>query len=122
MKKILVIDDEVATRRLVMFTLKSLGITVEGAGDGATAFQLVADHDFDLIFVDINLPDVDGFTLLGNLREHLGDVSVPMIVFTARNNPSDEALAHELGAADFLYKPFSTQELRQIVSHHLELG
>jgi two-component system, OmpR family, response regulator len=120
MAQIMVIDDEVATRRLVSFTLKSLGVTVEGAGDGTTALQLAAEHDFDLVLVDINLPDIDGFTLFQQLRTQLPEI--PMLLFTARNNPDDEAYAQELGAAGFLYKPFSTQELRQLVTQHLDPG
>lgn len=119
MKRLLVIDDETATRRLIGFTLKSLGIDVVGAADATSGLEMAASQEFDMMLVDINLPDIDGFTLFQKLQ--LNHRDIPIIIFTARNNPDDEAYAQELGAAGFLYKPFSTQELRQLVSHHLTL-
>ena len=120
MSQLLVIDDEIATRRLVKFTLKSLQIEVEGAADGTTGLEMVQQTAFDLILVDINLPDIDGFSLVQQLKT-LVPAETPIIMFTARNNPDDEAYAQELGAANFMYKPFSTQELRTIVSQYLSV-
>ena len=119
--RVLVIDDEVVTRRLVAFTLKALNIEVEGVGDGASALDILQNQAFDLVFVDINLPDIEGFDLMQQIRAIPEQVDLPMIPFTARNNPDDEALAQALGAVDFIYKPFSTQELRTLVSKHLNL-
>lgn len=120
--KLLVVDDESITQRLVMYTLKPLGVEVLGAGDGATALELAATQPVGMMLVDINLPEMDGFALIEQLKAmpHLRDV--PLVTFTARNHPEDEARAQELGAVGFLYKPFSTQELRNLVSEHLGLG
>ncbi|PJF40222.1 MAG: hypothetical protein CUN55_12980, partial [Phototrophicales bacterium] len=74
-----------------------------------------------LALVDINLPDVDGFTLMSHLRELPHMHHIPMIAFTARHDPQDELLAKENGAVDILRKPFSTQELRQMISQYLSL-
>lgn len=118
---VLVVDDETTTQRLVAFTLKSLDIEVLGVGDGAAALELMRQRVPDLIIVDINLPGMDGFTLMEQLsgQPHLREV--PFVAYTARSVPNDAARARKLGARDFLFKPFSTSELRSLVTHHLGL-
>lgn len=122
MMSLLVVDDESATRRLVAYTLKSLGIEVIGAESSIDALGYARENTFAMILLDINLPGTDGFTLLTMLRSlpHLSDV--PIIMFTARSNPNDELRASELGANGFLYKPFTTQELRSLVTAYLAGG
>ena len=117
--QILVVDDESVTRRVVTFALKSINIEVIDAEDGTQALELAQQHELQLAIVDINLPDMDGFTVVQKLKAmpHLQDI--PMIMFTARNHPGDEETALQLGASGFLYKPFSTQELRDLVTQHL---
>jgi two-component system chemotaxis response regulator CheY len=121
-RTLLVVDDESITRRLVMFTVKPLGIEVLGAGDGQTALEIASRQSIGMILVDINLPEMDGFALIEQLKAipHLKDV--PLVTFTARNHLEDEERARELGAVGFLYKPFSTQELRSLVTEHLGTG
>lgn len=116
MPTILVIDDEAIIRRLVTSALKSLGITVVTVIDATEALAIIKEQAFDLVFVDINLPDMDGLTLMSHLKSSPNLVDVPLVTFTARNDPNDETRAYELGAAGFLYKPFSTQELRDLVT------
>ncbi len=118
---VLVVDDESVTRRLVAYTLKTLGIEVVGAGDGYEALAFAKEQTFSLAIVDIGLPDMDGFELIRNLKADEKNAKIPIITFTARNEPQDETLAFELGAVGFLYKPFSTQELREIVTRHLHM-
>ncbi|MBI5930601.1 MAG: response regulator [Chloroflexi bacterium] len=118
---ILVVDDESVTRRLVAYTLKPLGVEVYGAADGFEALAVAKEQIFDLAIVDIGLPDMDGFELIRNLKAIEQNANIPIITFTARNDPQDESLAFELGSVGFLYKPFSTQELREIVTRHLRL-
>lgn len=89
-RQVLVIDDESVTRRLVTFTLKSANVEVISAENGAEALQLAEQYDIQLALVDINLPDIDGFTLLKQLKAlpHLADI--PIYIFTARNRPDDK--------------------------------
>jgi two-component system chemotaxis response regulator CheY len=105
-----------------MYTVKPLGVDVLGAGDAQTALEIAAHESIAMMLVDINLPEMDGFTLIAQLRAmpHLKDV--PLVAFTARNHPEDQERARELGAVGFLYKPFSTQELRSLVTEHLGSG
>lgn len=121
MTRVLVIDDESVTRRVVIHALKSIQVDVLAAEDGAQGLAVAQENEIGLAIVDINLPDMDGFTVIRQLKTmpHLHDV--PMIVFTARNQSGDELTAHEVGAAGFLYKPFSTQELRDVVTQFLGL-
>lgn len=117
--QVLVIDDESVTRRVVMYALKSLDIEVIGAADGIQALELAKTHSLALAIVDINLPDMDGFEIIRHLKSMPSIQHIPIILFTARNQPGDEIAALEAGAAGFLYKPFSTQELRDMVKRHL---
>jgi CheY-like chemotaxis protein len=118
---VLVVDDEITTRRLVAFTLKPLDIEVLGADDGAAALELVHHQVPDLIIVDINLPGMDGFTLMEQLSALPQLREVPIVAYTARNVADDAARARQVGARGFLFKPFSTSELRSLVNLHLGL-
>jgi CheY-like chemotaxis protein len=119
MVHVLVVDDESVTRRLVGHTLKSLNVEVVGAEDGGEAITLAGENTPALVLVDINLPDIDGFGLIQQLKALPNMANVPMIMFTARNHSGDALRAKEVGAAGFLYKPFSTQELRDLVTRYL---
>lgn len=117
--RILVVDDEAVTRRLVTFTLKALNIEVVAVENGEQALEAVSKESFLLAFVDINLPDIEGFALVQQLHEIPNMANMPIFMFTARNNADDHARALEFGAVGFLYKPFSTQELRSLVTKYL---
>lgn len=117
--RLMVIDDESPVRRLVAYTLRSLDVEVLGAENGPEALQLARQYQFDMILVDINLPEMDGFSVIERLRSLPDLADVPVVTVTARSHPDDEAKARSLGASDFLYKPFSTQELRSLVQRFL---
>lgn len=118
---ILVVDDESTTRRLVHYVLKPLGVDVLEAGDPEETMAIVENNAVEMILMDINLPRMNGFDLTVRLRamEKLKDV--PILIFTARSHPNDAKRALESGAVGFLYKPFSTTELRQIVTKYVRL-
>lgn len=116
---VLVVDDETVTRRVVTHTLRSMDVEVLTAEDGTQALELARDNHPALVIVDINLPDFDGFNVIRQLKAIPHMQQVPMLMFTARNQPGDEITAQEAGAVGFLYKPFSTQELRDMVKAHL---
>ncbi|MFQ3567326.1 MAG: response regulator [Aggregatilineales bacterium] len=117
--RLMVIDDESPVRRLVAYTLRSLDIEVIGAENGAEALQLAEQYRLDMILVDINLPEMDGFSVIERLRSLPALAEVPVITVTARSHQGDEARARSLGASDFFYKPFSTQELRSLAQRFL---
>lgn len=118
---VLVVDDETTTRRLVAFTLRPLDIEVLGANDGTAALEIVRERTPNLIIVDINLPGMDGFALIEQLGALPQLQDVPVVAYTARNVAGDAAQARKLGARGFLFKPFTTSELRSLVNLHLGL-
>jgi CheY-like chemotaxis protein len=118
---VLVVDDEVITHRLISYTLKPFGIDVVGVDSGDAAFQLLSERSFALVFLDINMPGMDGFTLMNRLRSLPNMADIPLVIITGRDHPGDEARAQRAGASRFLYKPFSTHELRALVHELLKL-
>jgi two-component system, chemotaxis family, chemotaxis protein CheY len=118
---VLVVDDELTTRRLVAYTLKTFDLEVLGADDAVAALELVRHHTPNLIIVDINLPGMDGFTLMERLGALPHLRNVPMVAYTGRTVTDDAARARKAGARGFLFKPFSTSELRSLVNLHLGL-
>ena len=119
--KVLIVEDDSTTRRLVHFVLKPLDVEVIDAGNAEEAKAAVQQQAFQLILMDLNLPGMDGFLLIELLREQEHAATTPIIVLTARSNPTDSGRAQQMGCAGFLYKPFSTQALRSIVGRTLGL-
>jgi len=108
MKRILVIDDDADIRRLVRDYLEHAGFEAFVAADGTAAAALVASHRPDLVVLDLGLPGVDGLDVARSLRR---TSEVPIIMLTARADESDRLVGLELGADDYVTKPFSPKEL-----------
>ncbi|MBC7324854.1 MAG: response regulator transcription factor [Moorella sp. (in: Bacteria)] len=106
--KILIVDDEPAILELVAFNLEQAGFTTITASDGAEALQKAAAEKPDLIILDVMLPSIDGFEVCRNLRAR---GNTPILMLTARREEVDRVLGLELGADDYLTKPFSPREL-----------
>jgi two-component system, OmpR family, alkaline phosphatase synthesis response regulator PhoP len=107
-KTILVVDDEPAIVRLVRDYLEHSGFKVLTAADGQAALRTASTQHPDLIVLDLGLPGIDGIDVTRSLRR---DQSVPIIMLTARAEESDKLVGLELGADDYLTKPFSPKEL-----------
>lgn len=120
--KVLVVDDASATRRVVNYVLRSIDVESVEAINGMEALDLAQTEQFGMVLVDINLPDIDGFEVIRRLNDITTMRDVPKVIFTARNEPQDKRQAIAVGAIDFLYKPFSTQELREMVAGYLGLS
>ncbi len=105
---ILIADDEVDIRNLVKLSLEEDGYTVATAGNGKEALHILMNQEIVLAILDINMPVMDGFTVLLKLREHS---TIPVIFLTARSDEQDKVLGLGLGADDYLSKPFSISEL-----------
>jgi two-component system alkaline phosphatase synthesis response regulator PhoP len=106
-KKILVVDDESAILQTLRFNLERSGYTVCTAGDGRTAVALAASEKPDLVILDIMLPILDGIEACKEIRRASG---VPIIMLTAKDQEIDKVLALELGADDYVTKPFALHE------------
>ena len=107
--KILVVDDEQVLVKGLKFNLQNEGYTVETAFDGATAVELARSGGFDLILLDLMMPEVDGLTACMQIREFS---NVPIIMLTARGEDTDNLLGFEYGADDYVTKPFNILELK----------
>lgn len=108
MNILLIEDDPVLTDGL-LYTLNKSGYSVTSATNGAYAEQLLQAQDFDLILLDLGLPDMDGLTLLRRLRSR--KIPIPILILTARDGINDRIDGIEQGADDYLTKPFELREL-----------
>src|SRR3954471_1066591 len=111
-QRILLVDDEHAVQKLLAFPLRKDGYDVVGATTGDEALERFRDGDFDLVVLDVMLPQVDGFEVCRQLRARS---SVPIIMLTAKAEEFDKVLGLELGADDYITKPFSMREFRSRV-------
>ena len=109
---ILLVDDEDAIQSLLTYPLERDGYRVVQARDGDEALRRFADEDVDLVILDIMLPRVDGLEVCRRLR---AESTVPIIMLTARDDELDKVLGLELGADDYITKPFSIREFRSRV-------
>jgi DNA-binding response OmpR family regulator len=109
--KVLVVDDEPDAVELVAFNLKKAGLGVMTAEDGVEALQKVREVLPDLIVLDVMLPQMDGLEVCRILRRDSRTAAVPIIMLTAKGAEVDRVLGLELGADDYLTKPFSPREL-----------
>ncbi|MDI6871078.1 MAG: response regulator transcription factor [Bacillota bacterium] len=107
-RKVLIVDDEPAIRELVQFNLERAGLAVVSAADGEEALALFRTEQPDLVLLDLMLPRLDGFTVCRRIRE---ESPVPIIMLTARTAEQDRVEGLEMGADDYLIKPFSPREL-----------
>ncbi len=108
---ILVVEDEDDIRELIVFNLQRDGYATLEAADGVTALEMAKRHRPDLILLDIMLPEMDGFTVCRELERSPETVSIPIIMLTARGEDIDRILGLELGADDYMVKPFNVREL-----------
>jgi two-component system KDP operon response regulator KdpE len=107
-KRVLIVDDEVSIQRSLSSLLRSRGYAVDVAPSGEQALKTMADRPPDLVLLDLGLPLLDGAEICREVRE---SSSVPIIVLTARNTDADKVSLLDLGADDYVTKPFSPVEL-----------
>jgi type II secretory ATPase GspE/PulE/Tfp pilus assembly ATPase PilB-like protein/CheY-like chemotaxis protein len=108
---VLLVDDEDQLRRVMKDLLERQGYTVVEARDGAQALEEVDRHAPDIVILDLNLPGVDGYSVLSQLRSRPATRQIPIIVLTAKGDEDNEVRVLELGADDFLTKPFRAKSL-----------
>jgi len=107
-ERILVVEDEITLQETLAYNLQRLGYEVEVAGDGKTALDAARSVHPDLILLDIMLPGMDGFEVCRILRQ---EMTTPVLMLTARDDEIDRVVGLEVGADDYLTKPFSMREL-----------
>jgi len=119
MRKVLVVDDNLPSRELVIDILRPLGLELAEARDGTTALAAARDMRPDLVILDLAMPDMDGYAVLDLLRREPEFAGTPVVAVTAHAMPSERAKALAAGFSDFLTKPIRSTELRQRVEAFL---
>ncbi len=107
-KRVLVVEDDAAIQDALEYNLAREGYAVESVGDGVAALAAIRKKEPDLVVLDLMLPEMDGFDVTRTLRQ---ESNVPILMLTARDDEIDRVLGLELGADDYLTKPFSMREL-----------
>ena len=107
--RILVVDDERLLVKGIKFNLENDGYIVDGAYDGKAALELFRENKYDLIILDLMLPEIDGLTVCRKIRE---ESNIPVVMLTAKSESMDKLLGFECGADDYITKPFDILELK----------
>lgn len=118
-RSILIVEDETSTAEMLSAYFSSLGYEVAQAGWGQDAIKLATKLQPDLVLLDIHLPDIDGYEVCLRLRNQVRTENIPIIFLTERRERVDRLTGLELGAVDYITKPFDVQELRYRVRNSL---
>ena len=118
---ILIVDDNPKNIQLLGSVLKENGYSVEYALNGNDALQLVEDRDFDLVLLDVMMPEMDGFKVCKYLKKDNATKDIPIIFLTSQTESESIVRGFELGAVDYISKPFGRDELLSRVSTHVTL-
>jgi len=111
MERVLIVDDDPDIVRLVSYNLSHSGFGVQSASTGREALDLVQRQPPDLIVLDVMLPDVDGLEVCRTLRQQTPSQRIPILMLTAKGEEIDRVVGFEIGADDYVSKPFSPREL-----------
>jgi two-component system, chemotaxis family, chemotaxis protein CheY len=120
---VLVVDDSAAIRKILTRVLRQTGMaiqTIHEAGDGQDALALMAQHRIDLVLSDINMPKMDGLQLLASLKASPQWQNVPVVMITTEGGETKVAEAVRLGAAGYVRKPFTADQIKEKLAGILE--
>jgi len=109
---VLVVDDSEDVHRLLQARLRQENIDLYSALEGSKALEIAASESPSLILLDLDMPDMDGFEVLRHLKETSATRDIPVIVLSGLHSPADKVVAFDLGAVDYVTKPFDLMELR----------
>jgi DNA-binding response OmpR family regulator len=119
--KILIVDDVAKNIQMAMNILKNEGYKMFYAKSGEMALKLVDEHDFDLILLDIMMPDINGFEVCKKLKSNNKTKKIPIIFLSGKDSSSDIEQGYECGGIDYVVKPFITIELITKVNSYVRL-
>ncbi len=117
--KILLVDDSASMREMVGFTLKSGGYEVSQATDGVEALAFARAHQVNLVITDINMPNMDGFSLIRELRKLPNYKYIPIRTLTTEDSADKKQQGQQAGATGWIVKPFDPEHLLQTVKRVL---
>lgn len=121
LNSVLVVDDSPTMRMLIVFSLsRYVGCTVEHAGNGVEALEVIARNKPDLMVADINMPEMNGLELIKKVREIHPKAALPIVVITTEGSDEDIRKGFQAGATEYLVKPFQPHKLHAIVDRLLD--
>ncbi len=115
MASILAVDDSTSMRQMVSFTLKGAGYDVVEASDGLEALGIAKTRGFDMVITDVNMPNMDGITLIGELRGLPSFKFTPLLMLTTESSPEKKQQGKAAGATGWIVKPFNPEQLLSTV-------
>ena len=115
MKRILAVDDSASMRQMVVFTLKKAGYEVVDAKDGVEALEIARGQSFDAVISDVNMPNMDGITLIRNLRTLPDYKFTPMLMLTTESGSDKKQEGRAAGATGWIVKPFNPEQLLAVI-------
>lgn len=110
-EKILIVEDDLPISKLVQYNLEKSGFSFQAVVSGEEALRKLEENKFDFVILDVMLPKMDGFEVCRRIRQHSRLSQLPILMLTARGEETDKIVGLELGADDYLVKPFSPREL-----------
>lgn len=116
---ILAVDDSASMRQMVRFTLESAGFKVVQAADGVEALDFAKANEVDLVLTDVNMPRMDGITLVRELRALASYKFTPMLVLTTESASDTKQRGRQAGATGWIVKPFSPEQLLSTIARVL---
>ena len=115
MKRILAVDDSASMRQMVSFTLKTAGFDVTEAKDGSEALAIAKQQDFDAVIADVNMPIMDGITLIRELRTLPSYKFTPLLMLTTESGLEKKVEGKAAGATGWIVKPFNPDQLLAVI-------
>ncbi|HEY3308315.1 MAG TPA: response regulator [Desulfuromonadaceae bacterium] len=119
---ILIVEDEESLLKLETILLQVKGYDVTGAATGHAALAKLEQKNFDLVLLDIMLPDIDGFEICSRIKQEPHTSNIPIVMLTAKKNPEDQARGAACGASAYLTKPFKSALIIEVIDGLLNDG
>ena len=119
MASILAVDDSASMRQMVSFTLKSAGHDVTEAEDGLVALNIAKTTSFDLVITDVNMPNMDGISLIAELRKLPSFKFTPLLMLTTESSSDKKMAGKGAGATGWIVKPFNPDQLLAVIKKAL---
>ncbi len=118
-KRVLVVEDEESLLKLEIILLTVKGYEVAGVSTGSEALEKLSKESFDLVLLDIMLPDIDGYEVCRRIKEHPRHSGLPVVMLTAKKSAEDKERATTCGADDYLTKPFKSAMIIEVIERLL---
>lgn len=120
-RRVLIVDDEPDIRLLIRINLVAAGYEVLEVGSGREAIDFIEGEEPDIVLLDLRLPELDGWEVLEHLKERGVIERVPVVAISAHASPMTKERAREVGFRSYVSKPFTPQELLEVVAHYAPL-